>query len=272
VDAFGYGGLSLLAACLGAMGGLGGAILLVPALVLTGMTAAAAAPLGLLCVASGSLAAAPRQLLERTVNHRIGVVIELVASAGAVTGALLSGLVSEAVLTRGLAVVALAAAYVGVRRTGLRNPPNPDCTDADVGERVGSLSGAYRLGDAVAPYRTTHLPRGLGLMALSGFVAGTSGASGGFIKTPTLNELMHVPVRVAAATTTFTVGITSAAALLVFALQDRIDTTLAGPVIAGSLLGGLLGAKVQSRLPPLVIRRGLCALLVVVAAVLAVRS
>ena len=83
---------------------------------------------------------------------------------------------------------------------------------------------------------------------------------------------MHVPVRVAAATTTFTVGITASAALLVFALQGRNDTALAGPVITGSLLGGLLGAKVQSRLPPLTIRRGLCGLLVLVAIALAARG
>jgi len=272
MDAIGYAGLALSAACLGALGGLGGAILLVPALVLTGLTAAVAAPLGLLCVASGSMAAGPRQLRERAVNHRLGVTVELVASAGAVAGALVSGMVSESMLMRFLALVALLAAVVGIRRSGMRNPPDPLCTVADVGERVGALSGAYPLGGAFAPYRTRHLPGGLGFMAVAGFVAGTSGASGGFIKTPTLNELMYVPVRVAAATTTFTVGITSSAALVVFALQDRIDPELAGPIIAGSLVGGLLGARVQSNLHPILIRRGLCGLLIVVAVVLALKA
>ncbi len=272
MDVLGYAALALAAACLGSLGGLGGAILLVPALVLSGLSPAEAAPLGLLCVASGSIAAGPRQLSERAVNHRLGVAIELPAAVGAVAGALLSASVSATLLTRLLATVALCAAYVGGRRTGMRNPPDPDCLPSDVGERIGSLAGAYPLGAAVAPYRTQRLPTGLGFMALAGFVAGTSGASGGFIKTPALNELMYVPIRVAAATTTFTVGITSATALLVFAVQDRIDTRLAGPVIAASLVGGLLGARVQSRLRPILIRRGLSALLVLVAVVLVARS
>ena len=43
---------------------------------------------------------------------------------------------------------------------------------------------------------------GLGFMGLAGFIAGTAGASGGLIKTPATTELMHVPMKVAAATTT----------------------------------------------------------------------
>ena len=48
---------ALVTAAVGAIGGLGGAILLVPALVLTGIAPRAAAPLGLVSVAAGSLAA-----------------------------------------------------------------------------------------------------------------------------------------------------------------------------------------------------------------------
>src|SRR5436190_888703 len=171
--------LALVTASLGALGGLGGAVVLVPLLVLTGTPAREAAPLGLLSVASGSLAAGPRQLAELTVHHRLGVTSETMASVG---------------------------------------------------------------------------------------------ASGGFIKTPASSEIMRVPVKVAASTTTFTVGITSAAALLVFAAHGRINLAHAGPVIAGSLLGGLLGARLQSELDSSVIRRALAAILLVVAAILFVQG
>ena len=109
-------------------------------------------------------------------------------------------------------------------------------------------------------------------MTLAGLVAGIAGASGGFIKTPASSEIMRVPVKVAASTTTFTVGITSAAALLVFAAHGRINLAHAGPVIAGSLLGGLLGARLQSGLDSSVIRRALAAILLVVAAILFVQG
>jgi len=266
VEYLGYGLLALAAAALGALGGLGGAVLLVPALVLTGMSPSEAAPLGLLTVAAGATAAAPRQLRSRLVNHRLGAVIEVVAALGAVGGALISGGISETTLTVILAAVAFAAALAALLRRGkaLRNPPDPACVPGDVGERVGTIAGAYPLGEGVVPYRP-RLGWGIGLMGVAGLVAGTAGVSGGFIKTPVMTDLMRVPLKVAAATSTFTVGITAAAALIVFAIQGRIDVQPSALVITGSLLGGELGAHVQELLPSWAIRRVLGVLLIAVA-------
>ena len=52
---------AFVTAAIGTIGGLGGAIRLVPVLVLSGMEAKYAAPLGLVSVAAGSLAAAPHR-------------------------------------------------------------------------------------------------------------------------------------------------------------------------------------------------------------------
>ena len=266
-------GLALATSALGALGGIGGAIVLVPALVLSGMPTAEAAPLGLLSVAAGSLAAAPMQLRERTVHHRLGVTTETAASAGAVAGALLSGALGETLLTRCLAVAALiAAAAAGLRRDVegeiIDRPP-----DVDLGEERGTLSGTYPVGDDTAtPYAASRLPAGLAVMSTAGLTAGLAGVSGGFIKTPATTEVMKVPVKVAASTTTFTIGITAAAALVVLAVHGRIDLDHAGPVIAGSLVGGRIGARLQARFPAGVVRGALCVVLVVVAFVLFARS
>ena len=235
---------------------------------LTGIDASAAAPLGLICVAAGSIAAGSQQLAERSVNHRLGIATEVVASMAAVVGALVSGLVSERVLTWLLAATALAAAFAGGRRSGLRNPPQAECRPEDIGERIGSFDGAYPVAGGIAPYSARRLPLGLGLMGIAGLMAGTIGASGGFIKTPTTSEVMQVPTKVAAATTTFTVGVTSATALVVFALQGRIDASASAAVILGSLVGGYVGARFQARLSPVAVRRALSILLVAVAVVL----
>ena len=255
---------------IGAVGGLGGAVLLVPALVLTGTPVTEAAPLGLVSVAAGSLAAGAGHLEDRVVHHRLGVATEVVASAGAIGGALLAGEIGEAGLTRILAVVAIVAAVAGGSRTGIRNLPDPTLESDAVGERVGSLAGAYALGDGVVPYEAKRLPLGLTLMGVAGVVAGLSGASGGFIKTPATSEVMHVPVKVAAATTTFTVGITAAAGLLVMAVQGRIDVHDAAAVIAASVVGGRIGAELQRGLSPVLTRRVLSALLLAVGVVLLV--
>jgi len=263
---------AFLTSAVGALGGLGGAVLLVPLLVLTGTPAKAAAPLGLVSVAAGSLSAGVRQSKDRLVNHRIGLTTELVASAGAVGGAVASDLVADTLLKRMLAVVAILSAVLGGRRKGMRNHPDPALTAADVGEHHGSLSGVYSLGGAYVPYRARRLGVGLGLFGASGLLAGLSGVSGGFIKTPATSEVMHVPVRVAAATTTFTIGITSATGLVVFAVLGRLDLQTAAAVCAGSLVGGQVGAAFQAKLSPPQVRRFLSVLLIVVGAILLVRA
>ena len=263
---------AFVTSAVGALGGLGGAVLLVPLLVLTGTSPRLAAPLGLVSVAAGSLSAAGPQLKERTVNHRLGVTTELAAAVGAVGGALGSGLASDTFLKRFLAVVAIAAALLGGRRKGVRNLPDPALSATDVGEHVGSLSGVYQLGNGYVPYRARRLGAGLGLFGLSGVLAGMVGASGGFIKTPATSEVMHVPVRVAAATTTFTIGLTAATALTVMAVQGRLQLDHAAAVCVGSMLGGRVGALAQTRLSPPQVRRFLSVVLIVVGVILLVRS
>ena len=265
-------GFAAVTSAIGAIGGLGGAVLLVPLLVLTGTTARAAAPLGLVSVAAGSSAAGARQLTGGLVNHRIGIATEMFASAGAVTGALASGLASDRTLKFVLAGVALAAGVLGARRKGIRNQPDPRLRSVDVGEHIGSLSGVYQLDDGFVPYRARRFRAGAALFGLSGLIAGLAGASGGFVKTPASSEVMHVPVRVAAATTTFTIGVTSAAGLIVFALQGRLDLPACAAVCSGSIVGATVGAAVQSRLAPPRVRQFLSVALVVIAIVLVVRA
>ncbi|MBI4884162.1 MAG: sulfite exporter TauE/SafE family protein [Actinobacteria bacterium] len=264
--------LAVVTSAVGAVGGLGGAVLLVPFLVLTGTTPRAAAPLGLVSVAAGSSAAGARQLSAGLVNHRLGITTELFASGGAVAGALASGLASDRALKLVLAAVAFAAGVLSAKRKGIRNLPAEGLTSGDVGEHFGSLSGVYQLADGFVPYRAKRLPSGAALFGVAGILAGLSGASGGFVKTPATSEVMHVPVRVAAATTTFTIGVTSAAGLIVFALQDRLNLLSCATICAGSIVGATVGSAVQSRLGPAHVRRFLSAALVVVAVVLVVRA
>ena len=264
---------ALVTAAVGALGGLGGAILLVPILVLSGLSAREAAPLGLISVAAGSLAAAPHQLRAHMVNHRLGVSTEIIGSAAALVGALASGIIGESTLAVMLGVVALVAAFFGARRKGIRNLPDPSLTIDDIGEHAGSLSGVYQLDNGeFVRYQANRVPVGLVGMAAAGLIAGLSGVSGGFIKTPTTSEVMHVPVKVAAATTTFTVGITSAVALLVYEAQGRIVVSDAALVAGAALVGGTLGARLQAVLPPPLVRKVLSVVLVLIGVLLIVRN
>ena len=262
--------LAVAAASIGTLGGIGGAVLLVPALVLAGLEPAVAAPLGLVTVAASSLSAAPGQLARGLVHHRIGVTLELAASATAVLAALVSHRVDDDVLQIVLAVSAAAAGVVGLASGPMRNQPQAQFVAEPPAEWPGTLGGAYAGPGGTIPYRARRVPLGIAAMTFAGAVTGLSGVSGGFIKTPVMRELMGIPVKVAAATTTFTVGVTAAASLFVFAVQGRIDAHDAAAVAVGGLLGGVVGARAQDLLSPVLVRRVLAVVLRVVSVVLVV--
>lgn len=255
-------------AAVGAVGGLGGAVLLVPLLAITGTPASQAAPLGLISVAAGSVAAGALQLRDRTVNHRLGVTTEIAATLGAGMGALASGLISESLLSRCLGAVALLAAVAMLRRGTLADPTLNDDDPARIGEWPGQIAGVAPVGADRVRYRARRLPIGLAFMWLSGIMAGVAGASGGFLRTPVTSDLMGIPLKVAASTTTFTIGVTAAAGLVVFGVQGRIDPQAAAAVIVGSLVGGQAGARLQAFVPVAVIRVALGVALVLIAVLL----
>lgn len=266
--------LALGAGCalVGSLGGIGGATLLVPVLLSLGVEPLVAAPLGLLAVAAGSLAAATRQLSDGLVHHRLGLTVELAASVGTVGGALASTQVSEVLLARVLGGAALVGAVAALARSGVRNQP-VGAFDADVGgEWPGTLGGQYALDGRMVPYQARRLPAGLAASVVAGVVAGLSGVGGGFVKTPAMSEIMRIPVKVAGATTTFTLGITASTGLLIYALQGRLEVRDGAAVVAGALAGGLVGARLQSRLHATIVRRLTGVLLLVVAAVVIGRT
>lgn len=265
-------GLALMTSTVGSIGGLGGAILLVPLLTLGDMSIAEAAPLGLVSVIAGSVAAGRRQTNDGVVNHRFGIVTELGATTGAIVGVLLAGTLSNTTLTIVLAAVAMLAAVGGAWRRGVRWKPDPALGAREVGERAGSLAGAYRLNDDVVPYAPTRMSLGVALMAVSGVVTGLAGVGGGFLKTPLSSEVMRLPAKVAAGTSTFTIGLTATTALLLMAIDGRVDVSDAALVVLGALAGGTIGSGLQRRMSPPVVRRATAALLAVISVVLVLRA
>lgn len=262
--------LAMVTAAVGTLGGLGGAVLLVPFLVATGTDPLIAAPIGLTTVVAGAIAAAPNQLAQGLVHQRLGVTIELPASAAALVAAIASASAAPGLLRALLAATAAAAGIVGLTRTPLRNPPQPEFVAEPPAEWPGTLAGTYQGPGGPIPYQARRVPLGLVAMLGAGAISGLAGVGGGFVKTPIMREIMWVPVKVAAATSTFTVGITSATALIVFAGQGRIDLELCAAAGLGGLVGGVVGAQLQDRLPPAMIRRILSLVLLAIAPILVV--
>jgi len=264
--------LALITSTVGSIGGLGGAILLVPLLTFGDMTIAQAAPLGLVSVIAGSVAAGRAQVKDGAVNHRFAIVTELGASSGAIIGVLLAGAISERALTWVLAVLAVVAAAGGAIRKGVRWKPDASLGADSVGEQHGSLAGVYRLNDLPVPYQPSRMPLGVGLMALAGVVTGLAGVGGGFLKTPLSSEVMRLPAKVANATSTFTIGLTASTALLLMAIDGRIVASDTALVVLGSVAGGTIGSRLQRHMSPPIVRRITAVVLVAIALIMVLRA
>lgn len=256
----------------GTVGGIGGATLLIPLLLLAGLDPLEAAPLGLISVAATSLAASVRQLDDGLVHHRLGLSVEVFASTGAVFGAVVSTSLGSQWPARALGLGALAGAVATLTRRGGGHDSEPVFFDDSPGEWPGTLGGTYHHGELSVPYHARRVPQGLGVSALAGVIAGMAGVGGGFLKTPAMSEVMRVPVKVAAATSTFTMGLTAAAGLIVMAGQGRIEAVPSTSVVIGAVVGATLGAITQGRLPAARARLVTGGLLLSVAVVVLVRA
>ncbi len=263
---------AFVTATFGAIGGLGGAILLVPFLVLVGWSPLEAAPIGIAMSAAGALAAVPRQARSGLTNHRLGVALEIPASLAAAGGALLSVAAPERGIQYVLGAATVLAAVAGGFRRGQRNRPVEGADLDELQDRRGRLASAYRdERGQVIPYEVARLPLGIGLVGGAGMLAGLTGVSGGFIKAPVMSEAMRIPVKVAGATSMFMVAITSAVTLAVYTSQARVTAAIA-PAVIGGLVGGRLGSALQPRLPAPVVRRILSIVLVVIGVVVVVQA
>jgi uncharacterized membrane protein YfcA len=189
-----------------------------------------------------------------------------------VAGALASTQVPEQWLARVLGGAALVGAVAALSRTGVRNLPDATFDAEPGGEWPGTLGGQYSLGGHMVPYQARRVGAGMATSVVAGVVAGLSGVGGGFVKTPAMSEIMRVPVKVAGATTTFTLGLTASTGLLIYAVQGRLEVRDGAAVVAGALLGGVVGARLQSKLHASTVRRLTGILLLVVAAVVIGRS
>ena len=128
-----------------------------------------------------------------------------------------------------------------VRRSGRRN------VIADLTVEPGPLGGRLAEDGTTYVYRVRRLAVAYGSSLVAGAISGLLGLGGGIIKVPILNTFCGVPIRVAASTSAFMIGVTAAASAFVYYGRGDMDLPLAAAVALGALPGSLLGARLSHR-------------------------
>jgi uncharacterized membrane protein YfcA len=275
-------GVAVLAGVIGALLGLGGGIVVVPALtVLFGIDIHYAIGASIVSVIATSSGAAARYVRDHISNLRIGMFLEVATTAGAITGAFVGAYLGGPALFFIFGVLMLYSCVVMFQRgkmeqasmTGAQDPEvlrqTPD-TNQSLGRRLARrlrLDGEYydaALKRKIA-YRVQGVPMGFGLMYIAGTVSGLLGIGGGALKVPAMDIAMRIPMKASTTTSNFMIGVTAAASAGVYFSRGDINPLIAAPVALGVLLGALAGAQLLIRMRGTLIRQIFVVVLVLTA-------
>jgi uncharacterized membrane protein YfcA len=225
---------------LSAMLGIGGGVLLVPALVLGfGIPFEHAVPASLTCVVASSCGAAASHLEHQLSDVRLAMTLELATVVGAILGGLLAGLLPSAMVALLFGAFTL---YVATQ-----------------------LFGAPLRSEQLDEYTPSNYPVGIAGSFLAGGFSAVLGVGGGPIKVPLMNLAMGVPLKVASATSNLMIGVTAAASVAAYGLRGQLDLPLAAPLVVGVLMGSLVGSRLLVKMKSEVLRRIFAVVMLVVA-------
>lgn len=232
---------SFFAGFLGALTGLGGGVVLVPLLTLGfGVDIRYAVGASLVSVIATSSGAAAAYVREGFSNVRIGMLLEVATTLGALLGAYLAGLLSASAVAGVFGVVLLWSAW-----TAWSQPEHHEAAPAgpDRLSRLLRLHGTYPGPEGEVAYSATRAPLGFGLMGLAGALSGLLGIGSGAVKVLAMDRAMRLPFKVSTTTSNFMIGVTAAASAGIYLRRGYIDPALVMPVMLGVLPGAMLGSR-----------------------------
>jgi uncharacterized membrane protein YfcA len=235
-----FGG-ALAAGFIGSLTGLGGGVVIVPLLTIAfGVDIRYAIGASLISVIATSSGAASAYVRQGFSNVRIGMLLEIATSLGALTGAVVAAFVPTAGLAILLGVVLLFSVFAPAHKEDTKSaePADPD----SLGVRLGLNSG-YPGPKGLTPYSVKRLPLGFGIMGVAGILSGLLGIGSGAVKVLAMDLAMGLPFKVSTTTSNFMIGVTAAASAGVYLHRGYIDPGLAMPVTLGVVAGSLAGAQ-----------------------------
>lgn len=253
---------SLLAGFLGALTGLGGGVVIVPLLALGfGVNLKYAVGVSLISVIATSSGAAAAYVKEGYTNVRIGMLLEVGTTFGALFGAFISVYVSPNFIGVLFGAVLMFSSYLAMRERKDEHhhlPPDPIAMKL-------RLNGTYPTKDGLQKYSVRGVPQGFSLMFGAGVLSALLGIGSGGIKVLAMDQMMRIPFKVSTTTSNFMIGVTAAASAGVYLSRGYIDPALAMPVTLGVLLGSIAGARVLGGTKVSVLRKVFATVLCLVA-------
>lgn len=251
--------IAVFAGFLGSLVGLGGGIIITPALtILFGFDIKYAIGASIVAVIATSSGSAIAFVKDHVSNMRVGMLLEVFTTAGGVVGALMAGVFSSKLLYIFFSLILLNSFYGMLKKTGLitKLKKEEEKVENDKYADKYKLNSTYydkATGETVK-YNVTNVPQGSLVMFGAGFASGLLGIGSGAFKVVALDTYMKLPIKVSTATSNFMMGVTATASALIYFFNGTINPAVAAPIALGTLIGSRTGAKVMQRLDAKYIR------------------
>jgi uncharacterized membrane protein YfcA len=254
---------------LGALLGIGGGVFLVPFLNLgLNFPFTVAAAISLTTVIATSSTVSAGRTGQQLINLRLGMVLEVATAAGSLLGGVTAQMVAQSTLQRLFGVVTSIVAIMMLSRLNRRNVILDPSVDP------GTLGGRYYEEESgcMVTYRLKRLPVALAASFIAGNVSSFLGIGGGVIKVPVLNAWCGVPLRAAAATSAFMIGVTATAGAVIYYGHGQLIPALAAAAVLGVQLGSWGGMHVGTRASAKWLKLLMAIVLFIVSALMFVRG
>jgi len=176
---------------------------------------------------------------KQLINMKLGMLLEVATAAGSFLGGMTAQFVSQSLLQRLFGVVAVIVALIMLSRLRRRN------VILDPAPIPASSAGGTTNRRAVAPspIELKRLPLAIAASFVAGNVSSLLGIGGGIIKVPVLNAWCGVPLRAAAATSAFMIGVTATAGATIYYGHGQLEPALAASACLGVQIGSWGGMK-----------------------------
>ena len=230
------------AGAIGTIFGLGGGIFFIPFLtVLFGLSASEAVAVSLVGIIATSTGAASVYVKNRSSNIRLGLLLEITTSVGAMAGAVLAAYVANQVLLCAFACVLIYSAANMIFR-------KEKVIESSEGGDSMSFSYTDSKDQTIKRYDVANIKSGLLICTGAGVLSSMTGVGGGAIKVPLMNVHMHIPIKVASATSSYMIGITAFSGAIIFFINGDLLLDYAAAIAVGALLGSVIGTRISRML------------------------
>src|SRR5439155_20005991 len=166
----------------------------------------------LVSVIATSSGAAAAYVRDGYTNVRVGVLLEVATTLGALGGAAMSGFIPTSALAVLFSFILLASAF----RSGRRHEDHPPAEEPDPLAARLRLDSTYPTRDGPTRYTVHNVPGGFLLMGVAGVLSALLGIGSGVVKVLAMDQLMRLPFKVSTTTSNFMIGVTAATSAAVY--------------------------------------------------------